>query len=182
MAKFLLILLTVLGALTDAHELTMNIVDSSQALELSHFDIDVASKRGKEVITSLLLDPNRISLDNHFAEKGSDADLNLDTTPKRISKVNSSLDFSIDLKNDSKHRRLVGEHGRQLWNTTQESQVCKQCIDNGYIWCPTSSKLSGYCCALTENCPRAGACSTDYQLLEFQYMLCPNEAGCTFDR
>ena len=46
MAKFLLILLTVLGASADAHELTMNIVDSSQALELAHFEIDVASKRG----------------------------------------------------------------------------------------------------------------------------------------
>lgn len=62
------------------------------------------------------------------------------------------------------------------------SHVCKECIDNGFIWCPTSDKISGYCCTLTENCPRAGDCSTDYQLLEFQYMLCPNENGCVFDR
>lgn len=76
----------------------------------------------------------------------------------------------------------MGDHGRKLWNTTQESQVCKTCIDNGFVWCPTSTKVSGYCCELTENCPRAGGCSVDYQYLEFQYMLCPNEAGCKFDR
>jgi hypothetical protein len=70
-----------------------------------------------------------------------------------------------------------------LWNTTQESQVCKKCIDNGFIWCPTASKASGYCCEKNENCPRAGSCSPDFQLLELQYMLCPNEkAGCAFDR
>jgi hypothetical protein len=136
----LFVILTFVGV-TLTHE--MNIVDSSQSIDLSDFEIDLASNKAHQLLESLQTHQNLVSIDSLL----------------RSSKLNTSAQT---LKS-----HLVGEHGRQLWNTTQESQKCKQCIDSGFIWCPTASRTSGYCCEKTENCPRAGGCSTDYQLLEF---------------
>ena len=52
------------------------------------------------------------------------------------------------------------------------------------MWCPTSNYTSGYCCWGREynNCPRQGMCSDEFDLATIKYMLCPNEAGCSFSR
>lgn len=166
MGKAHLLLCLLITWLARADDFSMNLLDSSLGLELAQFEVDLSSERGQQITRSLAADQHVISLDSFFAEP-----VMLTT---RSTKLNGA--------SSERGRHLVGDHGRMLWNTTQESQVCKACIDNGFIWCPTASKSSGYCCEKTENCPRAGGCSTDYQLLEFQYMLCPNEAGCMFSR
>lgn len=85
---------------------------------------------------------------------------------------------------------------RMLYNTTDQSNVCKRCIDNldikgkkrkkdqpKHLWCPTANYQSGYCCTELENCPKPGGiCSDSFELPEFKYMLCPNEIGCLFSR
>ena len=73
-------------------------------------------------------------------------------------------------------------HHRRLYNSTQQSNECKKCIDNLNNWCPTSNFASGYCCTKEESCPKAGKCSVDYTDLQLQYSLCPNEKGCQFAR
>ena len=101
--------------------------------------------------------------------------------------IESKLDFS-DLDEDSPKR--------MLYNTTDQSNVCKRCIDNvdeknkkrqkelaAHLWCPTANYQSGYCCTENENCPKPGGiCSDSFEIPEFQYMLCPNEIGCLFSR
>lgn len=75
------------------------------------------------------------------------------------------------------------ENGRILYNTTEESNICKSCIDDGFNFCPNAAKNMGYCCESYEQCPRASdGCSYDYSIQELRYMLCPNEVGCTFSR
>ena len=93
MAKFLLhllalVLLTLIAA---AKELTMDILDPTQGLDLVHFEVDVASRRGQDLISSLVNDPNQISLDSYFAEVESTKVAN---TVLRTSKVNSSSNVS----------------------------------------------------------------------------------------
>ena len=93
MAKFLLhllalVLLTLIAA---AKELTMDILDPTQGLDLVHFEVDVASRRGQDLISSLVNDPNQISLDSYFAEVES---TNVANTVLRTSKVNSSSNVS----------------------------------------------------------------------------------------
>ena len=87
--------------------------------------------------------------------------------------VASKLDFSLDTED---HPR------RALYNTTEQSNECKACIDNTFKWCPTSNYQSGYCCNEFETCPRAVMCSDEFQFTEIMYMLCPNELGCLFAR
>ena len=67
---------------------------------------------------------------------------------------------------------------------TSYSQDCTKCIDDGNLWCPTSTYAAGYCCDGDDigTCPRATACSDEFDLTELKYMLCPNEAGCVYDR
>lgn len=69
-------------------------------------------------------------------------------------------------------------------NQTSFSQTCTKCIDEGHLWCPTSNYKAGFCCSGLEvaTCPRATTCSDDFELPELQYMLCPNEDGCFYDR
>ena len=54
------------------------------------------------------------------------------------------------------------------------------------LWCPTSNYKAGFCCSGIDgipNCPRATACSDDFDIPELQYMTCPNEdSGCVYDR
>jgi len=70
-------------------------------------------------------------------------------------------------------------HRRGLYNTTEQSNECKDCIDDEEaIWCPTSNYQSGYCCNLYETCPSASLGSDSFVFPEMQYMLCPNELGC----
>ena len=69
---------------------------------------------------------------------------------------------------------------------TEHSQMCKQCIMDKNLWCPTSNYKAGFCCSGVDgiqSCPRATACSDDFDIPELQYMTCPNEDnGCVFDR
>ena len=101
--------------------------------------------------------------------------------------IQSKLDYS-QMDDDSPLR--------MLYNTTDQSNVCKRCIDNvdikgkkrkkdepKHLWCPTANYQSGYCCTEIENCPKPGGiCSDSFELSEFKYMLCPNEIGCLFSR
>ena len=68
--------------------------------------------------------------------------------------------------------------------STESSESCKTCIDSGNTWCPTAQGNSGFCCEKNENCPREGSCSNDLDIKvqEQRYTLCPNDAGCMFDR
>lgn len=93
MAKFVihLLALALLTLITATKELTMDILDPSQGLELVHFEVDVASRRGQDVISSLVNDPNQISLDSHFADVES---TNVPNKVLRTSKVNSSSNVS----------------------------------------------------------------------------------------
>ena len=72
--------------------------------------------------------------------------------------------------------------GRRLYDTTEKSNVCKKCINDDNIFCPTANLVSGYCCLATENCPQSSLCSDSLPTKELQYMLCPNEEGCSFAR
>lgn len=101
--------------------------------------------------------------------------------------IESKLDFN-NMDDDSPMR--------MLYNTTDQSNVCKRCIDNldiknkkrkkdqpKHLWCPTANYQSGYCCTELERCPNPGGiCSDKFEIPEFQYMLCPNEIGCLFSR
>ena len=87
--------------------------------------------------------------------------------------IANKLDFSLDEE---------GNPRRGLYNTTEQSNECKLCIDNTFKWCPTSNYQSGYCCNEFETCPRASMCSDEFKFVEIQYMLCPNELGCLFAR
>ena len=104
---------------------------------------------------------------------------------KPITITPEDLDFSFNWRNESFIAIEINQTDsprRKLYNTTQESNVCKECIDNQFNWCPTSNFASGYCCATAESCPKAGKCSSDYTDPTIQYSLCPNEKGCTFAR
>jgi len=85
--------------------------------------------------------------------------------------ISNKLDFSEE-----------GEARRELYNTTSQSNVCHDCIDELFKWCPTSNYQQGYCCSPNEVCPRATACSDEFDFSEISYMLCPNELGCLFSR
>ena len=69
---------------------------------------------------------------------------------------------------------------------TEYSHICKQCILDSNLWCPTSNYKAGYCCSGVDvtSCPRATTCSDSYiGFPELQYMTCPNEdTGCIYDR
>lgn len=67
---------------------------------------------------------------------------------------------------------------------TSESNVCKKCIDSDKRWCPSSNYSSGRCCSGEHysSCTRQGYCSDEFNVTELQYLLCPNELGCTFSR
>ena len=56
----------------------------------------------------------------------------------------------------------LGNPRRGLYNTTEQSNQCKDCIDNTFRWCPTSNFMSGYCCNEFETCPRATMCSNEF--------------------
>jgi len=61
------------------------------------------------------------------------------------------------------------------------SNRCKQdCIDKNQNFCPTSSGKGGFCCSLTETCPKSTVCSEDNPRAPkmFKYFACPNEAAC----
>ena len=75
-----------------------------------------------------------------------------------------------------------GSPRRGLYNTTAQSNECKECIDNTFVWCPSRDYKSGYCCNEFEKCPRASMCSDEFKYEEIKYMLCPNELGCLFAR
>ena len=91
--------------------------------------------------------------------------------------LSSKLDFGLDDEGNPK---------RGLYNTTEQSNECKACIDDEFAldnkWCPTTNYQSGYCCEPFETCPKASLCSDAFEITEIKYMLCPNELGCLFAR
>ena len=91
--------------------------------------------------------------------------------------LSSKLDFGLDGEGNPK---------RGLYNTTEQSNECKACIDDEdeirTKWCPTVNYQSGYCCEEFENCPKASLCSNEFEFNEIRYMLCPNGVGCLFAR
>ena len=61
-----------------------------------------------------------------------------------------------------------------------KSRDCKvKCIDKGYVFCPTASRASGYCCdPLDDRCLREDAnCSSGApdDATALQYYMCPND-------
>jgi len=90
---------------------------------------------------------------------------------EKLTSISNKLDFSEE-----------GEARRMLYNTTSQSNICHDCIDREEKWCPTSNYQQGYCCSAIETCPRATACSDEFDFNEISYMLCPNELGCLFSR
>jgi hypothetical protein len=73
---------------------------------------------------------------------------------------------------------------RQLYNETTESYLCKTCIDQGNVYCPTRDLTQGYCCEPGESyCPSAGVCSNDFLNQIVAYQLCPSdEQACVYPR
>ena len=67
---------------------------------------------------------------------------------------------------------------RMLYTKIDQSNVCDRCIKEGNNFCPTSDFSEGYCCLPTENCPRAGHCSLDFDTKQQAQYICPNEASC----
>ena len=80
--------------------------------------------------------------------------------------LSSKLNFGLDKS---------GNPRRGLYNTTEQSNVCKACIDGDFKWCPTVNYQSGYCCDEFETCPKAAMCTDAFEFTEIKYMLCPNE-------
>ena len=71
------------------------------------------------------------------------------------------------------------------YNRTDQSSVCKKCIDQNFIYCPNSDLQSGFCCSQSEknSCPKAGACSSDFEIPQIKYQLCPSEVkDCLYPR
>lgn len=59
-------ILITISSTVNGHGPEKNILDLNLGLDFNHFEVDVNSERGKDVISSLLNDPNQISLDDHF--------------------------------------------------------------------------------------------------------------------
>ena len=61
-----LILCYLVALVLKATAQSLDILDKNLGLDFTHFEVDVNSKHGREVIETLANDPNQMALDSHF--------------------------------------------------------------------------------------------------------------------
>lgn len=72
-------------------------------------------------------------------------------------------------------------------NQNNKSNRCRtDCVDKGRNFCPSKNWKGGYCCSVSEKCPKPkeGICSEDNPKAPafFKYLACPNEHECGNDK
>ena len=71
----------------------------------------------------------------------------------------------------------VDETVDEVDNRTSSSAVCAQCIDDGFVFCPTDNSRIGTCC-YDDECGDTSTCSTMYTDYSAKYAVCPYEPIC----